>query len=102
MMAGLSGFGGRGRGDGITVTGDVQLMKALDDLPHKVQRTVMRDAMNKGAGIVKREAAQRAPRGETGLLAKSIVVKTVRPRSKNMTVRVIGPRNKLFLFKCKL
>lgn len=56
----------------INVFGDVQIIENLTRLKNKLQRKVVKDAIKKGLVPIRNLAKQKAPKGKTGLLKKSI------------------------------
>ena len=56
----------------INIFGDVQIIEGLARLENKLQRKVVKDAIRKGLVPIRAMARRNAPRGDHGLLKKSI------------------------------
>lgn len=78
----------------IDLMGERELMRALTDLPSKVNRKTVRIALNAGGGVIKPLAMAGANMFKrTGLLAKSIIVKQPKAKHVGSFLCVIGPKS---------
>jgi len=78
----------------MSLSGDKRLMDALYSLPAQVRRKCVAKAMNAGGGILKRAIETNAQKHYvTGTLAKSIVVKRVKPKRPGSFLVIVGPKN---------
>jgi len=76
---------------GISIVGELRLMRTLQLMKASHQRKVLRPAIRAAAAEVRKKAKAMAPRGKTGLLKKSIA-SVVRTSRAGNVYAVIGPR----------
>ena len=84
----------RGVGFGIRLVGDKELKRAFKQLARLDERkknTIVRQALGKAAKPILKNARARVP-VESGLLKKSLGVKTKTYRRSGVSIAVIGPR----------
>ncbi len=83
---------------GATLRGDKKLQRSLDELSKSVQKRIIRDALNKGAGVIKKQAIQNAKSSKDGVasIKKNIIVKVVRKKQPDLQLVLIGVRNKTY------
>lgn len=74
------------------VAGMDRLLKRLDGLEKKVRNQILRKATFKASEPVYKDARRSAPKGETGLLKKSIGRRVRVYRKSGVVVVVVGPR----------
>ncbi len=85
-------------GISIDLSGEKELIRALEQLPRAVEKRVVGRAMAAGAGVLKRaikEEIEASGAVDTGALAKSITVKKVPGKM----MFVVGPRWKTLTFR---
>ena len=70
----------------IPVKGFKELNKELKNLPLKLRKKSLKRAVSAGARIVKKEAKRRAPK-RTGVLRRSISIRSSRDKSNKDSVR---------------
>lgn len=73
------------------IDGLKELQRKLATLPERVQRKVMRPAVNAGATPVLKAARQKAKK-RTGLLKKSLGKKVVTNKKRQTVSAIVGPR----------
>lgn len=71
--------------------GLAECVRRLEDLPHKIQKRVMRKAIRAGGYPLVRAARKAAPRG-AGILAKSLEQKIVSYQGGRVVVTIVGQR----------
>lgn len=69
--------------------GAADLLAALKELPQVAEKKVMNTGLSKGAARMRLYMRRRAPKGDTGELKKSIMVKRIRARFKGATNKYI-------------
>lgn len=74
-----------------SVTGSEQVIRNVLALPKRIRRRAFRVALDAAGGEIKREVQKRAP-VETGLLKRSMGVKTVVPDNERTAWTKVGPR----------
>lgn len=74
------------------IQGLKELQKTLAMLPKGVEKRAHRAALSAGGRIIAKAAKRKAPKGETGLLKKSIGMKFLPARGKSQPIAIIGPR----------
>ncbi len=80
-----------GHKSSVSLTGDVELMRLLENLPDKVFKKVIGKASRKAMAPVVKSARRKAP-AETGLLRKSLGTKQKAYKKNGVTVTIVGPR----------
>lgn len=90
--------------DGLTLKGDKKLLRTLKQLPASVEKKVVRNALNKGAGVIKAAVITRAPAPTSGKasIKHNIIVKNARKKRKDTRLVLVGVRNKTYLVKRKI
>lgn len=82
----------------VVVTGFKELDAKLRDMPNAVQRKFIRGALRRGSKRLTRDAVRivKAEAYDTGALAKSIKVVSLKRSKKRIGISVMPPRNVLF------
>jgi hypothetical protein len=62
------------------------VMKAYKELPEAIRKEMLDKAVRAGAGVVKKAALQRVPRGKSGNLRKSLGVKRIKTANPMLSV----------------
>jgi hypothetical protein len=71
---------------------DRKVQRMLRELPDRIERKVLRQAINVATTPAVRAAKRLAPKGESGLLKKSIGKKIKTYKRTNTAVALVGPR----------
>src|SRR5262249_53382629 len=69
---------------------DRKLQRLLRDLPDRIERKVLRQATGPATTPILKPAKRLCPRGDTGLLRKSLIKKLVTYKARNTVVGIIG------------
>ena len=72
-----------------------ELARVLRALPDKLGDPAMASALRKGASVVKKEAAETAPK-RTGTLRKNILIKKAKDRDRGEVAYEVGPAGRAF------
>ena len=93
---GGSRIGSASTGPVMVLRGDKALMRALRQLPIKVELRVIRPAVNFAMTPTVKAARRNAPKGGTGLLKLSIAKKVKAYKRTGVVFGAVGPRTRLF------
>jgi len=76
----------------VSITGDREIDKALQDLDKKVRRKIIKGGMTQGIKVMREGAKANAPIGETGSLKESIVSKSQKRSRKGFGINVMSSK----------
>lgn len=75
------------------ITGLEDLVKQLrDELPRRMQSKILKKAIGDGSKVILKAARQKVPKGETGLLKKSLGRRIKVYRLSGKVIAMVGPR----------
>lgn len=80
--------------NGVTLIGDKALERKLKALPERVQRRVMRGAINAAATPVVKSAKSKAKK-QSGLLKRSLGKKVFTNKKRQSVTAIVGPRKQV-------
>jgi HK97 gp10 family phage protein len=69
-----------------------EVLAKLNEVERKVRTKILRDALGEAARLILRSAKAKVPRGETGLLRRSLGIKMKVYRKSGAVVALVGPR----------